>query len=162
MNKFITVVLTSACLSTLAMTSAIAEPIVLKSHDQILAALKSGHAVRAVFNFDDCKLLSKSGTGNADDDFNGDFIGMDFATFSNTHWTADGKAKKGIVSTQTAVAKFENYNFRTFAAKVFEDNTTEFMLTIADSNTHQLIKSYTWNCKVGGLEDHSGSVFTAR
>lgn len=157
MKKLLTVLLSANSL-LLPLSAAHAAPTVLTNYAQVVTALKQGHLVRGVFTLDHCKLVaSKSGEKQAD--FNGDFIGMDFSKFSNTHWTIDGKAKNGVVSTLTEVSKFENYNYRSFTYKAFEDNTAELTITIAKQPAGEIVKSSSFVCAMGQDTEQNGAVF---
>lgn len=157
--KKLTALILAASMPCLAMAG---NRVMLENYTSLENALKTGHHVRAVVNFDDCKVIDSKTNGSKKEwDSKGDFIGMEMGTFSNTHWTSDGKTKNGVVASMTEVAKFENYNFRSYTLKAFTDNTSEFVFTIADAKTKDLIETYTFSCKMSDSKSSGGTSFYA-
>lgn len=139
-----------------------AAPRILSDYTQVLSALKHGHHVRGIVTLDNC-TLTDARTTDGHEEFKGDFIGMAFDKFSNTHWTVKGKASKGVVTSTTEIAKHEHYNYRTQVMKVFEDNTAEYTWAIGEVKSGDVLKSWTWTCQIGSAKnkDTAGSLFFA-
>lgn len=160
MNK-VTLLILSATIPLLIMPNPIfAAPVILKNYHEIISALKHGQNVRAVVSNDNCKLSDSQG-GTYDS--KGDFNGVEFNTFSNTHWAVNHTPKNGVVTSRTETAKFESYNYRTHTYKVFEDNTGEYTFTVSENPSKKLIVSYTWTCKIDPVDlgDKQSMVFYA-
>ena len=81
--------------------------------------------------------------------------------FSNTHSNIDGKPKNGVVTSMTEISKFENYNYRSYTAKAFDDNSAELTMTIAKLKTGEMVKTSSFLCSMGKDTDLSGVVFYA-
>jgi hypothetical protein len=159
--KKVTLVFLVNSIALLSITSTTqASPVLLKNYKEIVSALKHGQNVRAVIENDNCQLTESHGDVH---DSKGDFSGVEFNTFSNTHWAANNVPKNGIVTSRTEVAKFESYNYRTHTYKVFDDNTGEYTFTLSENPSKKLIESYTWTCKIDSadLGDKQSMVFYA-
>jgi hypothetical protein len=162
MKKLLAIILTTSIPLITFCSAANAAPTVLSNYTQVVDALKHGNNVRAIYTLDNCKLVSsKLNSGKKSDNASGDFVGIDYSMFSNTHWTFDGKAKNGIVTSLTEVSKFENYNYRSYTSKAFEDNTAELTMTIAKQPSGEMVKSSTFICTLGKDTSQSGAVFYA-
>ena len=135
---------------------------VLNNYQQVLTALKYGYHVRGVVTLDNC-TLTDARTTDGHEEFKGDFIGMEFSTFSNTHFTVKGKPIHGVVTSSTEVAKHERYNYRTQVMKVFEDNTAEYTWAIGEVKSGDVLKSWTWTCQLGTVKnkDNTAAIFYA-